>query len=225
MNDSANQSMDNSKRGLIATGGLLVGFLFHNLIYPLSTDGGGGAIFFYLVYASLFPAATWLLTDGRWLRILSLLSGIAAFAAGVMNSMEPSSQAAFAVYVTSIIYHAVIIIVLARYTFGAKTVMTDVLLAATSLFLIIGSAFGAIFALIEWLEPGSFTASDGNALDWQQLLYFSYATLTTLGYGDITPKGFYAQAFAAFEAVLGVLYTVILLARLVGLHASQRDET
>ena len=50
-------------------------------------------------------------------------------------------------------------------------------------------------------------------LGWQQLLYFSYITLTSVGYGDILPTGFHAQAFAAFEAIVGVLYTVILLSR------------
>jgi voltage-gated potassium channel Kch len=51
---------------------------------------------------------------------------------------------------------------------------------------------------------------------------FSYVTLTTVGYGDITPQGFYAQSLVIFEAVIGVLYTVILLSRLVGLQASSK---
>ena len=101
---------------------------------------------------------------------------------------------------------------LARYTFAAREVFTDVILAATSLYLIIGSLFAAIFALVEALAPGSFASASGAVLDWQQLLYFfSYVTLTSLGYGDILPTGFHAQAFAAFEAigVVGAGYTVM----------------
>ena len=78
------------------------------------------------------------------------------------------------------------------------------------------------FGLLLWLEPGAFVSSSGADVEWQQLLYYSYVTLTTLGYGDIVPVGFHAQAFAAFEAIIGTLYTVILLSRLVGLHASRR---
>ena len=71
-----------------------------------------------------------------------------------------------------------------------------------------------------WLAPGSYVASSGAAINWQQLVYYSYVTLTTVGYGDITPVGSYAQSVASFEAVLGVLYTVILLSRLVGMRSS-----
>lgn len=118
-------------------------------------------------------------------------------------------------FVTSILYHVVMIIVLCIYTFAARQVFTETLLAATSLYLVLGSGFAAIFALIEWLQPGSFTSSAGAVASWQELLYFSYITLTSLGYGDILPVKYYAQAF---EAIIGVLYSVLLLSQLVGMH-------
>ncbi|BCH29333.1 hypothetical protein MesoLjLc_12630 [Mesorhizobium sp. L-8-10] len=198
---------------------LLLAILLHNLTYPLSIAGGIWPAIFYLFYATIFVFATILLSSDVRLRWLASLSGAAVFLAGLVNSYAPGSVAALAVYLTSIAYHAVMCFVLARYTFGARTVMSDVVLAATSLYLVIGSGFAAILALIEWIWPGSFVASSGAEITWQQMVYYSYVTLTTLGYGDITPIGFYAQAFASFEAVVGVLYTVILLSRLVGLHA------
>lgn len=202
------------------TGGLLAAIVLHNLIYPLSADGGIGAIIFYAIYASIYVIGTWLLTSQRFWRIAAAATGAAVFVAGGLNSLSGSGDKALAVYLTSIAYHAVIIVVLARYTFTARTVMTEVILAATSLYLVLGSAFAAIFGLLLWLEPGAFVSSSGADVQWQQLLYYSYVTLTTLGYGDIIPIGFYAQAFAAFEAIIGTLYTVLLLSRLVGLHAS-----
>ncbi|MCZ6631886.1 MAG: ion channel [bacterium] len=51
---------------------------------------------------------------------------------------------------------------------------------------------------------------------------YSYATLTTLGYGDITPTTLWAGSFAGLEAIVGVLYIAILMARLVGLYAHQK---
>ncbi len=72
----------------------------------------------------------------------------------------------------------------------------------------------------EKLREGRRELSSGVPINWQQLFYYSYVTLTTVGYGDITPQGFYAQSFAIFEAMIGVLYTVILLSRLVGLQTS-----
>lgn len=204
-----------------ANGALLAAILIHNLTYPLSTAGGLWPALFYGFYATIFVVATWALTNTKYLRVFVLGSGILVFVAGVLNSYVPTGVSALGVYLTSIAYHLGIIVVLARYTFGTKTVMTDVLLSATSLYLVIGSGFAAILSLIEWWAPGSFVASSGQAIDWQEMVYFSYVTLTTLGYGDITPAGSFAQSFTTFEAIVGTLYTVILLARLVGLHASR----
>ncbi|WDR05204.1 ion channel [Devosia rhodophyticola] len=205
------------------TGGLLGAMVLHNLIYPLSTSGGVGPLIFYAVYASIFVLGTWLLTQDKRLRGLAVVTGATAFAAGIVNSYAASRGAALGVSLTSIAYHGVMIAVLVRYTFTARTVLTEVILAATLLYLVLGSLFAAVFGLLLWFEPGAFADSSGAQVQWQQLLYFSYATLTTLGYGDIVPKSFYAQAFAAFEAIVGTLYTVVLLSRLVGLHASARS--
>lgn len=204
-----------------ANASFLAAILIHNLTYPLSAAGGIWPALFYGFYAAIFVVATWALTDLRSLRTFVAGAGFAVFVAGLLNSYAPSQVAALVVYLSSIAYHLGMVVVLARYTFAAKTVMTDVLISATSLYLVIGSGFAAILALIEWGAPGSFVASSGAAIDWQQMVYFSYVTLTTLGYGDIAPVGFCAQSFVAFEAIGGTLYTVMLLSRLVGLHASR----
>lgn len=215
-------SLPTARNKVAANAGFLAAILIHNLTYPLSAAAGVWPALFYGYYAAIFVVATWALTDHRLLRIFTGGAGLAVFIAGVLNSYVPSNGTALAVYLTSMVYHLGMIVVLARYTFGALTVMTDVLLSATSLYLVIGSGFAAVLALIEWCAPGSFVASSGAAIDWQQMVYFSYVTLTTLGYGDITPVGFYAQSFVTFEAIGGTLYTVILLSRLVGLHASRQ---
>lgn len=217
----SSDSTNKSKSTLAANVTLLIAILLHNLTYPLSTLGGLGPLVFYLFYASIFVAGTWALEKGMYWRVAMSVSGLSVLVVGLMNSYHPDVELALAVYVTSIIYHGLMIAVLIRYTFTARVVLTDVVLAATSLYLVIGSAFAALFALIDWIQPGSFVASSGAPIGWQQLVYYSFVTLTTVGYGDITPFGFYAQSFAAFEAVIGVLYTVILLSRLVGLHASR----
>lgn len=214
-------SLPIARNRVAANGIFLAAVLLHNLVYPLSGAGGVWPALFYVFYGAMFVAATWALTPCKRLRATMAIIGTAVCATGMLNSYAPTGASALAVYVTSISYHTGIIFVLARYTFGARTVMTDVLLCATSLYLVIGTGFAAILALIEYLAPGSFIASSGAAIGWQQMIYFSYVTLTTLGYGDITPVGFYAQSFITFEAIGGTLYTVMLLSRLVGLHAGR----
>lgn len=209
-------------RSQIAANAVLLGALIlHNLTYPMSGAGGIWPAIFYAFYGLIFVVATWAIIADRRLRGAVAFCGAAVFAAGMTNSYTPSSLAALGVFLTSIAYHTVMITVLTRYILAAKVIMTDVLLSATSLYIVIGSAFAALLALVEWLAPGSFVASSGTPISWQQMLYFSYVTLTTVGYGDITPVGFYAQSIASFEAISGTLYTVILLSRLVGLHASR----
>ena len=214
-------SLPIAQNRVAANGAFLAAILIHNLAYPLSGAGGLWPAVFYLFYGAIFVVATWALSESKGLRAAMAAIGAAVMAAGMVNSYAPTGGSALAVYLTSILYHVGIIIVLARYTFGARTVMTDVLLSATSLYLVIGTGFAALFALIEWIAPGSFLTSSGAAIGWQQMIYFSYVTLTTLGYGDITPVGFYAQSFITFEAIGGTLYTVMLLSRLVGLHAGR----
>lgn len=205
---------------VVKTSGLLAAVIIHNLIYPISTWGGAWPALFYAFYASMFWIGAWALTSDPTLRQAATLTSLAAFLAGGVNSYAPSSDAALAVYLTSIAHHIVILIVLARYTFAKREVLTEVLLAATTLYLILGSAFAAIYGLIFWFDPSAFTSATGGAVGWQQLLYYSYVTLTTLGYGDVLPVGHVAQSVAAFQAIAGTLYTVLLLSRLVGLHAS-----
>lgn len=200
---------------------LLLAMLVHNLAYPLSGAGGVWPAVFYAFFSIIFVVAVFAMSRSRAARWSIVVTGGAVFMTGLANSYAPSSATALGLYLSVIAYHSVVIVVLAQYIFGAAQVLTEVIVAATSLYLIIGSIFTALFGLVEWVAPGSFVSSSGAAVEWQQFLYFSYITLTSLGYGDILPVGFYAQSLAAFEAVAGVLYTVILLSRLVGMHQSR----
>lgn len=202
------------------TGWLLAAIVAHNLVYPIAATGLAGTVAFYAFYASIFAVGTWLLTTDRPLRIAAATTGLAVFAAGTWAGLGDGPGRAPAVFLASIAYHAVFVWVLVRYTFGARQVMTETILAATALYLVIGSGFAAIFATVEWLQPGSFVGPGGPVASWQEHLYFSYVTLTSAGYGDILPRRPLAQAAAVAEAIVGVLYTVILLARLVGMHGA-----
>lgn len=202
------------------TGGLMAAVIVHNLVYPVSTWGGVWPALFYVFYAGMFWVGTWVLTADRGMRLAATVTSLAVFAAGIVNSYTPSSGAALAIYLTSIAHHLVILLVLTRYTFTRREVFTEVILAATALYLILGSVFAAIYGVIFWFDPNAFTSATGGAVGWQQLLYYSYVTLTTLGYGDVLPVGHIAQSMAAFQAIAGTLYTVLLLSRLVGMHTT-----
>ena len=84
-------------------------------------------------------------------------------------------------------------------------------------FLLLGLCWAFIYALIEVLNPGSFSvASITTAGSSSAYTYFSFVTLTTLGYGDISPVAQVARSFAILEAITGQMYLAVLVARLVG---------
>jgi Ion channel len=88
---------------------------------------------------------------------------------------------------------------------------------AVAAYLLLGVIWANAYFLVELFHPGSFSGSvsiEGGARSW---LYFSFVTLTTVGYGDVLPIHPVARSLAIGEAAAGPLYLAILLARLVSL--------
>jgi voltage-gated potassium channel Kch len=94
---------------------------------------------------------------------------------------------------------------------------------AISIYLLLGIGFGVLNMLLEVLLPGSYKGldPDGNGSIGIDLIYFSFVSMTTLGYGDIVPIRPLAQAAAYIGAVVGQFYIAILVAGLVGAFVSQ----
>jgi hypothetical protein len=93
--------------------------------------------------------------------------------------------------------------------------------AALSAYLLIGLMYSAFFAAMDLLIPGPFFA-DGQPANSQTLQYFSFTTLTTLGYGDFTAAGSLGRAVAVLEAVTGQVFLATLVARLVSAYGTVR---
>ena len=84
-------------------------------------------------------------------------------------------------------------------------------------YLLIGVAWAHAYSLVALLRPGAFSGAVSAADGARAFLYFSFVTLTTVGYGDVLPVHPAARSLAMLEAVTGPLYLAILLARLVSL--------
>ena len=89
----------------------------------------------------------------------------------------------------------------------------DTLSAAVAAYFLLAVAWAASIEVIEMVRPGSFNGL--HPQQWSELLYFSLSTLTTLGYGDITPANPLVGIWATLEAACGVLYTAVLVSYLV----------
>lgn len=97
----------------------------------------------------------------------------------------------------------------------------ELVLAAVCVYLLLGGVFAVTFGTVESLAPGSFedVVTPDRPLIWQQLLYYSYVTLATLGYGDVLPVAPWARSLAILETVAGTLFLATVIARLVGAYA------
>lgn len=112
-----------------------------------------------------------------------------------------------------------------------RHVSIDTVLGATLGFLLIGLAFTFVYALFAIALPGSFPLGRQGAgpmptllvagRAFPDLLHFSFTTLSTLGYDELTPRHPFVRSFSSLEAVIGQLYLAVLVARLVGLHLAQ----
>ncbi len=119
-----------------------------------------------------------------------------------------------------------IISVMLRDMFLSTEVDGALIIGAISLYFLLGLMWGFIYLAIDHAFPGSFDFSvviDMTMHDQTgEFMYFSMVTLTTLGYGDITPLSAPARGMATMQAAVGQLYLTILVARLVGMHIAQK---
>ena len=98
---------------------------------------------------------------------------------------------------------------------------------AIAVYLLVGVIFMSVYTLLHQTIPGAFRFPEGELIASRfkyGLVYFSFVTLTTVGYGDITPIHPLARSFAMAEALVGQLYPAILIARLVSLELATRQE-
>jgi Ion channel len=115
--------------------------------------------------------------------------------------------------------------VVARAVFGPGRINYHRIVGGVLLYLTIGLTFVALFAFIVLLVPNAFNNPrpvQGN-FAISNLIYFSFVTLTTMGYGDVVPLHPYARGPANVEAIIGQLYPATLLARLVTLELAKRS--
>jgi len=115
-------------------------------------------------------------------------------------------------------------VIAAQHVFGANKIDRNLLFGTMCVYLLMGLIWAILYGLIFQFLPGSFNGIQGidGKAPMDTLLYFSFITLASLGYGDITPVAPLARTLAYLEVVGGQLYIAIMLAGLVGLFLNER---
>ena len=121
------------------------------------------------------------------------------------------------------IFVGFVISLLIKFIFHEKVVTKEIIYAAVVVYLLIGIMWSFAYFILDYFYPSSFSFPDATVSSVYRYLYFSYVTLTTLGYGDIAPLTHKAGSLVILEAIIGQIYLVVIVAWLVGMHVSRRS--
>lgn len=146
----------------------------------------------------------------RWLGIVFALGAVVA-------DQFQGFHATLVESICTMAYATLMLCVLWQRVFSRGRVNTNRLLGAVTIYILMGVLWSELFNIIETLHPGAFRFGaefSGMPIE-SSLMYFSFITLTTVGYGDATPTLPIAHAMAVLEALMGQLYLAILIGRLV----------
>jgi voltage-gated potassium channel len=156
--------------------------------------------------------------------ILAIVMVTPAAAGKWINHYRPDLYPAPIFQGAILVFFLFLVVYLLRFIFRAPFVNSEVLCAAISTYLLLGLAWAFAYLLVAEIVPDSFMLASGPAanrsMDAMTALYFSFVTLCTVGFGDVTPVSNVARILAILEAMTGAFYMAILIARLVSLYSS-----
>ena len=186
----------------------------------------GGGLRFSILLSLVLIAAVYVNSRNRWTFVAAVALGSAAIALNAVGEATGSVTAYIAS--TSLALGLLISTTLLMLStlVRAERVSTDTIIGGICVYLMIGVGFAMAYILALILDPSALVAGDlplgGDANDTSSraanVLYFSFVTLTTLGFGDIRPSGELTRMLVTAEAIIGQLYVAIFIARLVALY-------
>ena len=184
-----------------------------------------------LMVAAVLLAALFETVRSRHNAIWAIALGVPAVVVRIIAAFRPDTTAQNATVLgLSILFFAFLIWNLLHDLNEGDRSTSEKIFGALCAYVFIGLLFALIFAHLEYRDPGSFYISndllaENAAKESSQLnvfTYFSFVTMTTLGYGDVTPISEHARTLAWLEALIGQLYLAVMVAGLVAVHISER---
>jgi hypothetical protein len=209
---------------------LLISLVTFIGLYPLMLDEIAGRIAGGLILTVIFVAGTITASTSRMHRGISVALAILALGlqAAWLSTHERTVDIIFmAVFAAFCLYTALVIL---RQVLVFGPVKAGTVHAALSVYILLALFWAGAYALVEVISPGAFSlgpaatvapAQAAGAYLFADMLHLSIATLTSTGYGDITPIAPFARSISQLEQLVGVFYIAVLISRLIGLYPSQ----
>ena len=204
---------------------LLISLLALLFLAPIVQQGPHAGIAMLLLNSAVLLAGVYAVSDGHAKVITAAAVAVpqvitAAIAYGLPGYHPLGSLATqVSTFLLIVFYYYTLALVLSFVVRG-QGVTRDRIYGGLSVYLLLGLAWAAVYAHLMHGNPESFAVSHGR---WDAI-YFSFVTLTTLGYGDITPVTTEARSLATLEAISGVMCVAVLIARLVTMYKPGDDD-
>jgi len=203
---------------------LTLSFVLLLLLYPFLEGGVTQMIILNILNTLICCLGIYAVSYNKKNLIVAIMLGLPRFVASWMTllSTSPPLYIGLISSVFLALFYGFTAIIILFFVLKSEQVQEDILFGAISIYMLIGGIFSMLYTVIETINPGSFYINPdcniNGVLDWTDFLYYSFATLTTLGYGDIVPVTSHARSFAIIEAIIGVMYLAIIISRLVGMY-------
>ena len=203
-------------------GYLLAGLIAYLLLGPLAREifGEMDGLVLMIALSSILVIGIFSLQESRLLFGAGIVLAAVAVLLTIMDFFDAKNQTMKLIALADVFIFFVISIALAvRHLFQEGPITLNRLMGGICIYILLGMCWSIIYMYLIWWQPDAFAGAvldtPDNPVFWD-MIYFSFVTLTTLGYGDITPAEPVARALAYTEAVVGQLYIAILIGTLVG---------
>ncbi len=199
---------------------VLVALLVLLIAYPFFEFSARSQLAFDALSTLVIVSSVRVAAQSRRLMLIAALLGVPALMIRWSAFYTGSFVIEGLTHALSVLYFGFVTGVILMNVLRSQSVTTDTIVGGVAVYLMTGVIGSQLFALVEHLAPGALSQPSHGRDDPALFLYFSFVTMTTLGYGDVTPTHPVARTLAYLLAVFGQLYVAILIARLVGMHIS-----
>jgi hypothetical protein len=206
---------------------LLIALALLFISAPFLEEFEGGDLIVTILFSIVLLAAVLAVAERKAVLVVTIVLAIPAIVGRWINHFEPHIVSPVIFLTAALILIAFVVANLLRFVFRAPSVDVEVLCASIAAYLMLGLMWAMAYWLVDQLTPGgafSFNTNSGpRSMNGFTGFYFSFITLSTVGYGDITPVSRLARLLAAMEAMTGLLYVAVLIARLVSLYSAPKS--
>ncbi|HCY84590.1 MAG TPA: hypothetical protein DHV36_05580 [Desulfobacteraceae bacterium] len=206
---------------------LLAALLVHVIVSPFMAETVSLGLFLDLTFSLVMLSAVFSVSRGSRVPLVAsvLLMLPCLFLVWWIYIAGPLEEIRLVSFILQALFVLYITILMGIYILKAPEITRDVISAAIVVYLFVSLFFANLYLILEFTYPGSFTLAHDAILKHPEVMrYFSMVTLSTLGYGDISPVSPQAQTMASVEAIFGQFYLAVLIARLVSMHGMRPSD-